>query len=343
MNQKNLQIESLRAIGLLIIPLFHFICFISGEHTANRFENMHPFVREWGLIGVGLFFIISGYFLFPPQTTGTGKFAPKSYIVSKIYKLWIPYTLSIVLLWIFFRTGINPNYMPSVKELLINSTGLAPVFGTRYIDGAHWYMIQLGAFIILAIIIRYSGFKLLYAIPTYFVICMTMYFFSKQSEHNNLLLLICGQYRNTWNFVNLMLGICLKQFFYTSSKREKNLFLSYIIILCISLYFFYAPPYWYTITAASSIIVLFTIFSLCVTKKITILENKPLVFIGSISFYVYLMHQRVGYTIIHYLRSFVGDIIAITAAILTAILLGIFLKYIHQKIIVFSKRHQGIS
>lgn len=57
MNKKNLQIEGLRAIGLILILLFHFVFYISGGHLANGFDNMPPFVREWGLIGVGLFLL----------------------------------------------------------------------------------------------------------------------------------------------------------------------------------------------------------------------------------------------------------------------------------------------
>lgn len=171
------------------------------------------------------FFIISGYFLFPVQTTSSGEFSPKTLILSKLKKLWIPYILSIGLIWIFLRTGINPNYMPSIKELLINPTGLAPIFNVRYIDGAHWYMIQLGVFIILGIIVRSMRFKLVYVIPGYFIMCMsTYYFFNELIKQSNLLLLICGQYYNNWNFITLLLGICLKQFFNTSTKHVKSIF-----------------------------------------------------------------------------------------------------------------------
>ena len=59
-NKINLQIEGLRAIGLIMVLLCHF-------YLGDLPENMRSplfFMREWGLVAVGLFFIISGFFLF---------------------------------------------------------------------------------------------------------------------------------------------------------------------------------------------------------------------------------------------------------------------------------------
>ena len=333
---KNLQIEGLRAIGLIIVVLFHFLYWREKFLDDTRYSI--TFMKEWGLIGVGLFFIISGYFLFPVQTVHR-EISPKSWISSKIQNLWIPYALAIGIIWLFFRTGIIPGYMPSIKELFINLAGCHYLFDVRSIEGAHWYMIQLGTFLFLTFVIRFFNLRLIYILPCYFIICMAFQICRECIGYHPFILFLLGGFCHKWNLITLMLGICLKQYQCTSNNKIKSVYFSYIIILCCSLYFFNKLT-WYTSTAATSIIVLYAIFILSTLKKIPFLEIQLLTFIGSISFYVYLIHQYIGYSIIHYLQPDVGNTIAVTVAIISSIIMGIFLKHIHNKIIKYLKHHK---
>lgn len=54
------QIDGLRAVALIIVLLFHFIFWRAYLPESTRM--LYPYLREWGLIGVGIFFIISSYF-----------------------------------------------------------------------------------------------------------------------------------------------------------------------------------------------------------------------------------------------------------------------------------------
>jgi len=84
----------------------------------------------------------------------------------------------------------------------------------------------------------------------------------------------------------------------------------------------------------------FIIFGLVVFNKANILASKPLVFLGTISYSLYLIHQNIGYIIMRELyqlnyHSAVGIGIALVSSIVIASLL---VKYIERPSMTFLKK-----
>ena len=77
------------------------------------------------------------------------------------------------------------------------------------------------------------------------------------------------------------------------------------------------------------------IFVLAITERARFLEWKPLVWLGNLSLYIYLVHQYIGYTIEYYLTKFFGgyNIVIPIIAVSSAILLAIVIRWISKNII----------
>lgn len=123
----NFQIEGLRAICLLVVMLHHYSSGRGGEEVG-----LASIMREFyhgGVIAVGIFFMISGYFIFKPQNQdplagnlkNTGK-----YILHKIRRLYIPLAVSVTVIWLAFRYGGVPNKMISFSDYVYNLGSVLP-------------------------------------------------------------------------------------------------------------------------------------------------------------------------------------------------------------------------
>ena len=75
------------------------------------------------------------------------------------------------------------------------------------------------------------------------------------------------------------------------------------------------------------------IFTLCVLKKITFLDNRILIFIGSVSYPLYLIHQNIGFIIEFQISIFFGNwnYVISLIAILSVLLIAIFIYYFAEK------------
>ena len=285
-------------------------------------------MRGWGLVGVGLFFIISGYFLFPVSPPHKREFAVLPYLYSKLKQWWIPWALSVCIIWGILRTGVKPEWIPSVKELIYNMAGIQYFFSARAIEGAHWYMVQLSVFLFLIICVKKTGLRLLYVVPSYFIICITFHLFKEHLHlHNAFFSTLFGCFVHKWNFITLLMGMCLRQYQGARDKTEKIAYMIYCALLCGSLFCFTESQH-YTCQTVISIIVFYIIFILCLAKKIKLFECKPLVYLGSISFYVYLMHQRIGYLVIGHLEASYGTCLSVIIACAVSVLMGIALRWL---------------
>ena len=86
---------------------------------------------------------------------------------------------------------------------------------------------------------------------------------------------------------------------YSSEKWKIHvLLLSCYITLCINLQ---------NNTERGIMALVMVIFYLFAIGKLNWLSWKPLVFLGSVSFPLYLIHQNIGYVILNYTRNYLGN------------------------------------
>jgi peptidoglycan/LPS O-acetylase OafA/YrhL len=112
--------------------------------------------------------------------------------------------------------------------------------------------------------------------------------------------------------------------FYKIMHRESDI--SYFILfICLITEYYLHGRLAYLIT------VYYFVFYLFVTNRLKVLVVKPLVYLGTISYSLYLIHQNVGYVVINEMKSF--DILNPVSIIIVPMALSLLLATLIQKYI----------
>ena len=283
-------LDALRGFAALSVVFFHF--------TAGRDQADWGF--KLGTTGVDLFFMISGFVILLSL-----QYVEKSrqFIINRISRLYPTYWASVT--FTFLILLLNGIYRwdfsnVNVVHYIGNMTMFQFYLKIPNLDGPYWTMI----------------------IEMLFYIFMVLMFHFKLLRHLNIIgvfltvtivLLAHFQFDNIW-VKSLFYWIPLLQFwplffsgilFYkiiTKTIDRKKHYAMIILCLCSQILLFdYAGrshafiSFW---EYACMIIVYFSLFILFVNGKLQFIINKPSLFLGKISFALYLNHQLLSIRVI---------------------------------------------
>lgn len=128
-------IQAMRGIAALLVVLFH--CRIFINNTYNQ-KNIGDLLFSFGYIGVDLFFIISG-FIITYATVEKEKDSGANYIIKRIFRIYPAYLFCLTLLCIFRGMNLNTfeltggynlnNILKSIFLIPLNLNSPAPYYG----------------------------------------------------------------------------------------------------------------------------------------------------------------------------------------------------------------------
>ncbi len=318
---RNKQIEGLRAMGVMMIVLFHYIYRFNELYgDASAFSVL----SQWGTIGVGLFFMISGYFMFGGSHKANETLL--QYYKRKVGRLYTPYLPAIIVIFLVTSVAKLPGRTTAVFDALLNVVLINGFIGTPYVDTAHWYLTYLIAFIVIAGIVKYSKIKETYAIPVWilfsYIIRVPIGRLGMPSAVEHFLHVISGG----GNLYPFILGVVICEL---KAKKEKSLLEKGVLLLSAT-FSIYNIMVLYNKVAAWWIIVFALVFILCIDGKLNFFSCDFLQKIAGISYPLYLIHQNIGYVIILSLRKVVGYEISVIVAIFVAAFLAVVLCQIEK-------------
>ncbi|ADG88549.1 acyltransferase [Thermobispora bispora] len=133
-----IELDALRFIAAFAVMAFHYLAAsrsLWGEHPTELFPSVAR-LSVLGILGVELFFLISGFVILMSVWGRTvGEFA-----VSRAARLYPAYWFTVVLIFILYRfsgvTGFDPKL--SAGEYLLNLTMLQSAFGVGHAAGVFW-------------------------------------------------------------------------------------------------------------------------------------------------------------------------------------------------------------
>jgi len=157
------EVDSLRAIACALVIIYHTIGFFDG--IASNSYGLSVFSRGLGVLGVLLFFAISGYVV-PSSLRGTRVRGVKKFAIRRFFRLWPTFWLSLILI---FLADYNQF---SVRQLLVGGTMFPSLFGVSAIGGHFWTLeVELIFYIIVALL--FGVFRTLcrtIVVPAYLII-----------------------------------------------------------------------------------------------------------------------------------------------------------------------------
>lgn len=303
------ELDSLRAIAAISVMLFHYTYGFNHSDT-------HTFLHK-GFMGVELFFVVSGFVIF--MTLQNTK-RPKQFIVSRFARLYPAYWFSVVLSLIifsipfFFNTQLQPSFKVNSIDTLkffSNLTMFQSYFGIEDIDGAYWTLsVELTFYIVMLLLFITRKIEKVDCYGWIYVILLFLtYKYLKGVDLNYIrygLFFLSGIiYYNIYNE-----GLDLKK------KHFQYLLLFFTLLLNVK-YFYH------NLSEQLIVFVIYAVFMLLALHKLEWFSFRPLVFLGQISYSMYLLHENIGsviFNVLDYLRVENLSLKIITSFIIVALL-----------------------
>jgi peptidoglycan/LPS O-acetylase OafA/YrhL len=329
-------LDALRGFAAMMVVLFHF--------TYGRPVARYGFFL--GSTGVDLFFIISGFVIFMSISKVS---SVKEFFINRFSRLfpvyWIAVSITTIVLCmaLYFKAINNIEHKISLSMYLANMTMFQKYFNQVNIDGSYWsLLVELLFYFGIAVIYYFNRLQNIISIGIFLMVGLLI---------NDFL----GNYTSYWpieqirfwlpivNHFPLFFGGIL--FYKIMSGENKHAWLYLVIIVC---YFVQMKLYYsirnssntinFTQYSAALSIIMFT-FILLVNNKLNFIVNGVTLFLGKISYSLYLIHQFLGANIIipgieKYLHFnfFISAIIALGVIILLAYLLTKYVEVPFGKI-----------
>jgi len=309
---RRLELDALRGFAALSVLWYHYTTGF-GEKFGHADPIWCPF--PVGHHGVTLFFMISGFVIL--MTLDRCK-APMDFVVARFARLYPAYWVAVLLTFAVVSACGLPEREHDVTTLLVNLTMIQGLFRFPNVDGVYWSLLSELLFYGLIWGVVTIGFRkrlnavfvALIAVGLVFSVAQ-LYPFVPLSHGMDLLL-----FRHLHLF---FVGIVLYQM--RSGMRARHGALLAVCLLAAIV----RRTSWLD-AGAFSLLAAAVFLASC--RRTRLLTVRPLVFFGTISYPLYLLHQYLGYVVIRagYERGWNGNV-SVAAASAIAILVASILTF----------------
>ncbi|HVC96672.1 MAG TPA: acyltransferase [Pirellulales bacterium] len=318
------ELDGLRALAALAVVFFHYT-----SRYDSLFGHSTPlwFSLPRGDLGVDCFFMLSGYVILMTldRTASAGDF-----VVGRFARLYPAYWAAMLVTFAVVTWAGLPGHEVSLGEAVVNVTMLQQLLGARHIDSAYWSLqtelLFYGAMLVLARTGMLS--------PSRWTTTMTLWLLLATAARTAaeaqplgvsgplpLAFVTKLQTVLSLKYLHLFaLGIALYRTENAGRRSPTALLLAASCVLVQGRF-----DSW---TAAGVVALLALIVREAVRGRLPFLAARPLVYVGTISYPLYLIHQNVGYVAIRHLEAVgLSDSVAVATAIGGSLLLGAGLSH----------------
>ncbi len=322
-NERIIELDYIRGISCIMVMLYHY----TTRYCQSISDLNFPFQFSWGYMAVASFFVLSGFLIMYNSKSDT-KFI--SYIKKKVIRLYPVYWVCMIFTAVICLLFLSSRAV-SFKEFIINLTMLNELLKVKSVDGAYWTLLrELIFYVLIGIGLKLNlKNKLQYISTIWLIVLFSLYLISLNYDS----IIITGLeyiviYKYGQHFIaGMMIYYILK------AKELKNYIVPATNIIMCAVYNYFALGFYYTVFFVV-LVGLVTLFVMNVRFKLWSVDNRvkvalrPISFLASISYTVYLIHQNFGYALINIFEK-----IGITneLIILVPVILSIFIGWLLNK------------
>jgi peptidoglycan/LPS O-acetylase OafA/YrhL len=287
-------LDPLRFVAALFVLIYHYSIF----YDLNSHTQYFLTVAKYGYLGVPFFFMLSGFVI----SSSADKATPLTFAVARARRLYPAFVacLIITLSVAYFCTG----QVWPLKDTILNALILNDYFHIANIDGVYWTLqAELKFYGCVFILISMGQFKLhQYWLPIWLA-ASCVHFYTKQPffmgwfinpsysfyfiagatallmhKHKRSLML------NIYFLISAVFGV-------TVAGEQVNQFISHVI--------------WLDVWVARAVVLGFYVFFYALAHGRLSISEPPwwFVYLGAMSYPLYLLHNRTGKTLIEYYQS----------------------------------------
>lgn len=317
-------LDSFRAIAILMVIAFHF----TGAFTKARTLDMYPHIAKslypygdqfssyfpYGSRGVQLFYMISGFVIYLTLNR-TASF--KDFMIKRIVRLF-PLLLVCSIITFYLPILIDPankylifhrpviNFLPSLTftELWIwNKLGHTHI---EYIDNVYWTLVIEMKFYIYIALIYFSLKNNFYRNWLYFSFIFIVSYAVSNKFVQSAALFNLNKILETIFISKYILFFTLGTYFYRLYEKlpVERFHVALISGMTLISVIYIMPVEESVAFCLFSLLFLLFIYR---PKYLAFLNNKPLLFIGMVSYPLYLIHENIGVLLINRFADLTGS------------------------------------
>lgn len=290
-----LELDALRGIAAAVVMVFHYT-----TQYQELFGHVQPptLTVPWGRYGVQLFFVISGFVIFLTLTRARSWW---DFAANRFSRLYPPYWTCVAITFATLALFPVPGLNVGTGDALVNLTMLEYWFGRPMVDGVYHTLVMELAFYAFVSVLYLVG--VLRRVEAWVTLWLGVIFAVNGAVHFGMDTLLVHQMVHTLHLQSPMIRTTLLiehgHFFFAGVlfyriKQEGGTALRWLLVIaCIVAAWFVRDSAHALALAVSSLL-----FAAFVTGRLKWISIAPLLFLGEISYPLYLLHQNIGYAMI---------------------------------------------
>lgn len=282
------ELDALRGTAALGVMLFHY--FDQYELLYDHVGSL-PVSFDFGKYGVQLFFVISGFVIFwTLQRTRVAS----DFVLSRISRLFPAYLTCLAITLVVVAIFGLPGQQVSLRDAILNVTMFPALLGAKEVDGSYWTLqIELFFYVQMLFWFMVGGLRHIRWVIAGWLVLAAAYALAYKSGRP--LSYTAGELLDVNYIPYFAAGIIM----YLSRGRDSRSSVDWLL-LGAAVGVTGLKWGWKDAVVLSVCIAIFAILNRGYLRRIAV---KPLIFLGTISYSLYLIHQQIGYIVIHWLEQ----------------------------------------
>ena len=309
-------LDALRGLAALSVLIGHYT---AGYDRLYGHSDDLLFTYPWPGYGVTLFFMISGFVILMTAERVKG---PLDFAWARFSRLYPAYWAAVILTFTVVTIFSLPGRQPTLPRAVVNLTMLQKLIGVGSVDGVYWTLFVELCFyaIVFALLcirgVRCAEFVLLGLVAL--------------SALDHLLV-----YHVKAGWLQALRGVLILEhayafaigvLFYRSLKSPRA-WHALAIAACLAYSFAFDPRRDFYFAAGLAALMFVT-----TRGWLPFLSWRPLVFLGTISYSLYLTHQNIGYVVIRGgYKAGLGPNVSILIATAVALLMAVAITFLIER------------
>jgi peptidoglycan/LPS O-acetylase OafA/YrhL len=285
------QIDVLRGLAAAVVMLFHY---------TTRYDQFFPEKAGWtilnifwGSYGVHLFFIVSGFVIFMTIERSLNRL---DFIVSRLSRLYPVYWAALILTVMFDFANPALGFHPTFGQIVVNLTMLQDFVRVAPVDGSYWSLTyELGFYSFMCLFFGKAVLKRPAYIAAFWAAASVVFHFLPGLFPGGLnILAVTHKYGHLFSAGIAFYWLYSRGF----SRTFHDIFLVLLIIVAPAIEYVHSGlPGFYSVLVATALVAAAT------QGKLSWITNPVTLWLGSISYPLYLIHEHIGWHLLSLQQS----------------------------------------
>lgn len=325
------EIDLFRFLAAMLVVFFHYSFRGAAGNdykSVLSYDWLIPFAK-YGYLGVEFFFMISGFVILMTAEKGNLKY----FVISRIVRLYPAFWVACTLTFIFSILWGAAIYKITFIEYIINMTMLGGFVGVKPVDGVYWsLLVEIRFYVLIGVVIVLGQMKKIEWLMFLWLVISIIIELKYSSS-------ILRQILITKYTAYFVAGAVFFKIWQDklSVSRVLVIVLCYIFALFLSVKFSLKQVDKYNVDFNVFIIIgimslFFFLMFLTSIKKFGSFNKVNWVFLGSLTYPLYLIHQNIGYIIFNNLSDYINIHILFWGVIMIMLVVSwLIYKEVEQK------------